>query len=67
MIEFEESEAQLRPAEKDATFFKKICQDVRLLFNEIAELKAKDTDEVCASVCLDLLICLFIYLGTLQD
>lgn len=48
MVEFEESEAQLRPAEKDASFFKKICQDIRILFAEIAELKAKDTEEVCA-------------------
>lgn len=46
VVEFEESEAQLRPAEKDATLFKKICQDIRHLFAEISELKAKDTDEV---------------------
>ncbi|XP_049873213.1 THO complex subunit 5 homolog [Pectinophora gossypiella] len=45
VVEFEEAEAQLRPAEKDANFFKKICQEVRQLFAEIAELKAKDTDE----------------------
>lgn len=46
VVEFEESEAQLRPAEKDATLFKKICQDIRHLFAEISELKTKDTDEV---------------------
>lgn len=46
MVEFEESEAQLRPAEKDAALFKKICQDIRQIFAEIAELKAKDTEEV---------------------
>lgn len=46
VVEFEETEAQLRPAEKDAHLFKKICQDVRQLFSEIAELKSKDTDEV---------------------
>ncbi|XP_075978025.1 THO complex subunit 5 [Anticarsia gemmatalis] len=45
VVEFEETEAQLRPAEKDASLFKKICQDVRQLFAEIAELKSKDTDE----------------------
>ncbi|XP_026735108.1 THO complex subunit 5 homolog [Trichoplusia ni] len=45
VVEFEETEAQLRPAEKDAAFFKKICQDIRQLFAEIAELKAKDTNE----------------------
>ncbi|KAH9629461.1 hypothetical protein HF086_015791 [Spodoptera exigua] len=45
VVEFEESEAQLRPAEKDATLFKKICQDIRHLFAEISELKSKDTDE----------------------
>lgn len=45
VVEFEESEAQLRPAEKDASIFKKICQDIRHLFTEIAELKSKDTDE----------------------
>lgn len=45
-MEFEEAEAQIRPAEKDGSLFKKICQDVRHLFAEIAELKAKDTDEV---------------------
>lgn len=46
MVEFEETEAQLRPAEKDAVLFKKICQDIRQLFSEIADLKAKDTEEV---------------------
>ncbi|CAG5045918.1 unnamed protein product [Parnassius apollo] len=45
VVEFEEAEAQSRSAEKDATLFKKICQDVRQLFAEIAELKAKGTDE----------------------
>ncbi|KAJ2949172.1 hypothetical protein O0L34_g6113 [Tuta absoluta] len=45
VVEFEESEAQLRPAEKDANLFKKICQDVRQLFADIAELKAKDSEE----------------------
>ncbi|XP_038209805.1 THO complex subunit 5 homolog [Zerene cesonia] len=45
VVEFEESEAKLRPAEKDATLFMKICQDVRQLFADIAELKAKNTDE----------------------
>ncbi|XP_068633298.1 THO complex subunit 5 homolog [Battus philenor] len=45
VVEFEESEAQLRSAEKDAILFKKICQDVRLLFAEIADLKTKGTDE----------------------
>lgn len=46
VVEFEEAEAQLRPAEKDANLFKKICQDVRQLFADIADLKARDTDEV---------------------
>ncbi|XP_050351086.1 THO complex subunit 5 homolog [Nymphalis io] len=45
VIEFEETEAQLRSAEKDSALFKKICQDVRQLFADIAELKAKGTDE----------------------
>ncbi|XP_060803113.1 THO complex subunit 5 homolog [Amyelois transitella] len=45
VVEFEETEAQLRPAEKDATLFKKICQDIRLLLADIADLKAKDTEE----------------------
>lgn len=46
MVEFEESEAQLRSAEKDAVLFKKICQDLRQLFADIAELKVKATEEV---------------------
>ncbi|XP_053609992.1 THO complex subunit 5 homolog [Plodia interpunctella] len=45
VVEFEETEAQLRPAEKDAALFKKICQDIRLLLADIAELKTKDTEE----------------------
>lgn len=45
-MEFEEAEAQLRSAEKDAHLFKKICQDIRQIFAEIADLKTKDTDEV---------------------
>ncbi|XP_032517733.2 THO complex subunit 5 homolog [Danaus plexippus] len=45
VVEFEEAEAQLRSADKDAALFKKICQDVRQLFAEIAELKEKATDE----------------------
>lgn len=55
MVEFEETEAQLRPAEKDAAFFKKICQDIRQLFAEIAELKAKDTNEVCCVMIISLI------------
>lgn len=46
VVEFEETEAKLRPPEKDAHLFKKICQDVRQLFADIADLKARDTDEV---------------------
>lgn len=46
VVEFEENEAKLRPAEKDATLFKKICQDIRQLFTDIAELKTKDNAEV---------------------
>jgi hypothetical protein len=46
VVDFEEGEAQLRPAEKDASLFRKICQDIRQLFSDIAELKTKDTDEV---------------------
>lgn len=46
VVDFEESESKLRPAEKDATLFKKICQDVRQIFADIAELKAKGTEEV---------------------
>ncbi|RVE50855.1 hypothetical protein evm_004422 [Chilo suppressalis] len=45
VVEFEETEAQLRSAEKDATLFKKICQDVRQMFSDIVELKSKDSDE----------------------
>ncbi|XP_014367181.2 THO complex subunit 5 homolog [Papilio machaon] len=45
VVEFEESEAQSRSAEKDAVLFKKICQDVRQLFADIAELKTKGTNE----------------------
>ncbi|XP_072949391.1 THO complex subunit 5 homolog [Epargyreus clarus] len=45
VVEFEESEAQSRPADKDAVLFKKICQDVRLLFADIAELKLKGNEE----------------------
>ncbi|XP_026761715.2 THO complex subunit 5 homolog [Galleria mellonella] len=45
VVEFEETEAQLRPADKDAVLFKKICQDIRDLFSDIVELKAKDTEE----------------------
>lgn len=46
VVDFEEAEAQLRPAEKDAILFKKICQDVRQLFADIAALKANDPEEV---------------------
>ncbi|KAG7308553.1 hypothetical protein JYU34_005770 [Plutella xylostella] len=46
VVDFEESEAQLRPAEKDANLFKKICQDVRQLFSDIAKLKEMDSSEV---------------------
>lgn len=46
VVEFEETEAKLRPAEKDANLFKKICQDVRQLFSDIADLKARDTNDV---------------------
>ncbi|KAJ0176562.1 hypothetical protein K1T71_007741 [Dendrolimus kikuchii] len=45
VVEFEEAEAKLRPAEKDSILFKKICQDIRQLFADIAELKAKDSLE----------------------
>ncbi|CAH2096107.1 unnamed protein product [Euphydryas editha] len=45
VVEFEETEAQLRSAEKDAVLFKKICQDVRQLFADIADLKLKGTEE----------------------
>ncbi|CAF4934451.1 unnamed protein product [Pieris macdunnoughi] len=45
VVDFEESESKLRPAEKDAVLFKKICQDIRQLFTDIAELKAKGTEE----------------------
>ncbi|XP_041979640.1 THO complex subunit 5 homolog [Aricia agestis] len=45
VVEFEEAEAQLRPAEKDATIFRKICHDVRQLFSDIADLKSKGNDE----------------------
>ncbi|KAM3965161.1 THO complex subunit 5 [Aphomia sociella] len=45
VVEFEETESQLRPADKDAFLFKKICQDIRNLFSDIVELKAKDTEE----------------------
>ncbi|KAL4715460.1 hypothetical protein ACJJTC_015363 [Scirpophaga incertulas] len=45
VVEFEENESQLRPAEKDANLFRKICQEIRQLFADIAELKSKDTDE----------------------
>ncbi|XP_063825643.1 THO complex subunit 5 homolog [Ostrinia nubilalis] len=45
VVEFEEAEAQLRPAEKDAQLFKKICQEIRQIFADIAELKNKDTEE----------------------
>lgn len=48
VVEFEEAEAQLRPAEKDATLFKKLCHDIRQIFSDIAELKSKDTVEVIA-------------------
>lgn len=46
VVEFEETEAQIRPAEKDATLFKKLCQDIRQILSDIAELKSKDTNEV---------------------
>ncbi|VVC86666.1 unnamed protein product [Leptidea sinapis] len=45
VVEFEESESKLRSAEKDSTLFRKISQDVRQLFSDIAELKAKGTEE----------------------
>lgn len=45
VVEFEEAEAHLRPADKDAAFFNKTCQDIRQLFKEIAELKTKETLE----------------------
>ncbi|CAG9786801.1 unnamed protein product [Diatraea saccharalis] len=45
VVEFEEIESQLRPAEKDAALFRKICHDVRQIFSDISELKSKDTDE----------------------
>lgn len=54
VVEFEETEAKLRPAEKDANLFKKICQDVRQLFADIADLKARDTDEVRINNNIDL-------------
>lgn len=54
VVEFEETEAKLRPAEKDANLFKKICQDVRQLFADIADLKARDTDEVSNIILIDL-------------
>ncbi|XP_059052131.1 THO complex subunit 5 homolog [Achroia grisella] len=45
VVEFEETEAQIRPADKDAVLFKKICQDIRDLFSDIVALKAKNTEE----------------------
>ncbi|CAH2262836.1 THO complex subunit 5 homolog [Pararge aegeria] len=45
VVEFEESEAQIRSAEKDAALFKKICHDVRQIFSDVADLKVKGTDE----------------------
>ncbi|CAK1551153.1 unnamed protein product [Leptosia nina] len=45
VVDFEEAEARQRPAEKDAALFKKICQDVRQLFADIAELKEIGTEE----------------------
>ncbi|KAG6452815.1 hypothetical protein O3G_MSEX007801 [Manduca sexta] len=45
VVEFEETEAQLRPADRDASLFKKLCQDIRQLFADIAELKNKDNEE----------------------
>ncbi|GBP85219.1 THO complex subunit 5 homolog [Eumeta japonica] len=46
VVEFEEAEAKIRSAEKDANLFKKMCQDIRQIFADIAELKLKDGDEV---------------------
>ena len=43
MIEFEESEASARDPEKDMDLFRKTCDDIRKLMEEIAELKAKNT------------------------
>ncbi|XP_047990976.1 THO complex subunit 5 homolog isoform X2 [Leguminivora glycinivorella] len=45
VVDFEEAEALSRPADKDANLFKKICQDIRQLFSDIAELKEKNSDE----------------------
>lgn len=60
MVEFEESEAQLRPAEKDAALFKKICQDIRQLFSEIADLKSKDTEEVRVDLNYNIIVVIII-------
>lgn len=46
VVEFEESEAQLRSAVKDANLYKKICQDLRQIFSNIAELKANNSEDV---------------------
>lgn len=45
VVEFEESEAQYRSAEKDAVLFKRICQDIRQLLSDISELKTKNNEE----------------------
>ncbi|XP_023938510.2 THO complex subunit 5 homolog [Bicyclus anynana] len=50
VVEFEESEAQIRSADKDACLFKKLCQDVRQIFSDVAELKAKGTDEAIEKI-----------------
>lgn len=45
VVEFEESEAQLRSAVKDAVLYKKMCQDLRKIFSNIEQLKEKNTKE----------------------
>jgi len=42
VIEFEETEASARDPEKDMVLFRKTCDDIRKLMEEIAELKAKN-------------------------
>lgn len=42
VIEFEEAEASARDPEKDVVLFRKTCDDIRKLMEQIAELKAKN-------------------------
>lgn len=45
-MNFEESEAYKKSAEKDAELFFETCENIRQLLTEIAELKKLGTTEV---------------------